>query len=50
MQLFPTKDTQMCLSNEKVNVPDLVQLDDVRVVQLFHNVHLAVHLLQVRRV
>lgn len=33
-----------------MTVPDLVQLDDVRVVQLFHDVHLAVHLLQVRRV
>lgn len=34
----------------RVTVPDLVQLDDVRVIQLFHDVHLAVHLLQVRRV
>jgi len=31
-------------------VPDLVQLDDVRVVQLFHDIHLTVHLLQVRGV
>lgn len=31
-------------------MPDLVQLDDVRVVQLLHDVDLTVDLLQVRRV